>query len=76
MDRARELIDREREQLRLLMLAMVLFALSLSLMMVRDSKMRNRPVAPQPDRASNIISAPPSSLRFDSTRFSMTEKRA
>jgi hypothetical protein len=75
MDRVREIIEREQAQLRMLMLAVILFALSLSLMLVHESKMRDQ-AAIRPERTSSNISLQRSSSRFNPTRSSLPVKQA
>jgi hypothetical protein len=75
MDRVHEIIDREQAQLRMLMLTIILFALSLSLMLVRESKLRYQAPA-RPERTSSDISLQRSSPHFQPARSSQPVKQA
>ena len=75
MDRVHEIIDREQAQLRMLMLAMILFALSLLLMHVRESKLRYQAPA-RPERTSSDISLQRSSPHFQPALSTRTIKPA
>ena len=75
MDRVREIIDREQAQFRMLTLAVILFALSLLLMHVRESKLRDQPAA-RPERTSSDISLRHPGPRFNPTRLSLPVNQA